>query len=72
MRTHPDSLSAELREVEHEHPGWHAWLSDEGRAYAVTTHGTNPAGGVTLSAPTPELLDHEVAVWEHQHRGRAA
>ena len=70
--THHDSLSAELREVEKVHPHWHAFISDEGRVYAVTNHGL-PNHGITVHALTPDGLDHEIAVYEYEHpRGWAA
>jgi len=74
---HHDSLSAELHEVEKQHPRWRAFIArdddgtvSDGHVYAVvnTRH-----SGVTLHAPTPDLLDHQIAVFEHEHpRGWAA
>lgn len=61
-------LSAELRDVESKHPRWHAFRSSSGRCWAVTVH-VPGRSGYTVDAPTPALLDHEIAVTEHQWAG---
>jgi hypothetical protein len=68
MMTDPhadEQLHAELADVEAHHPGWHAYLSDERRSWAVRVHPADPTGcGVTLDAPSPRLLDYVITAWE--------
>ena len=59
------SLRAELRAVEAKHPRWHAYLSDEGRCWAVTTAHFHDGSGVTVDAGTPAQLDRVIAEVEH-------
>jgi hypothetical protein len=59
-------LRAELRAIEHAHPHWHVWLSDEGRVWAVCLHlPFRSSGGVTVDGSTPEQIGREIAVVEH-------
>jgi hypothetical protein len=65
----PPSLSEELAAVEHEFPGFHCWRSDQGIAHATTCECHDPEGcGTTLTAPTPDLLRHEIAAQVHAWR----
>jgi hypothetical protein len=59
-------LSRELAPVQRDYPLWHCWHSDAGTA--IATHSSTSAEqrrgmppGVTLDAPTPELLRHAIA-----------
>jgi hypothetical protein len=67
-------LHAELAAAEAQFPGWHLWVSDAGTIWAtrvltrieqaalqVRSGGLSAAGGTTLSAPTPDLMRHEIA-----------
>lgn len=64
-------LRAELREVEQRHPGWHTYLSDEGRCWAVTVHAPGDSG-CTVDGNTPELLHQRIASAEHEWQGLGA
>lgn len=57
------SLTAELRAVEQEYPGWHLFTSDTGRIWAVTTenHEGHSGSGTTLDAETPAGMRREIA-----------
>ena len=44
-------------DVDARHPGWHAWLSDEGRCWATSTDSLFGGSGQTIDADTPEELD---------------
>ena len=44
-------------DVDARHPGWHAWLSDEGRCWATSTISPFGGSGQTEDADTPEALD---------------
>ena len=69
---HEKTLSEEVAEVESHHPGWHVWVSRERTMILATTTRCDAGGtGTTLDAPTPALMEHVIAVWEHQHE-RAA
>ena len=57
-----DSLRAELRRIEADHPGWHLWLDSGGRINATRILG---AGGVTLDAGCPATITWLIADWEH-------
>lgn len=57
--------------VEQRHPYWHLYLSDADRVWAVTTLCEASGCGTTLDAPTPELMDREIAKWENRQE-RAA
>ena len=60
------ALSAELRAVEQDYPGWHAWRSDKGIAHATACRCAYTEGsGTTLTAPTPALLGHAIAEQLH-------
>jgi len=69
MMTDPradEELRAELDRVQQLHPGWHAFLSDERRSWAVRVHPGDGTGcGVTLDADHPSLLDCVITAWEH-------
>ena len=61
-----EQLRAELHRVEELHPGWHAFLSDEDRCWAVRVHRADGTGcGVTLDANSPSLLDCVITAQEH-------
>jgi hypothetical protein len=63
----PPDLSEQLRALEQEFPGWHAWHSDAGIFYATTCKCAYECGsGTTVEAPTPELLRYEIACQVHQ------
>lgn len=63
----PPDLSEQLRALEQEFPGWHAWHSDAGIFYATTCKCAYDCGsGTTVEAPTPELLRYEIACQVHQ------
>jgi hypothetical protein len=63
----PPSLSAELRAVEGQHPGWHCWRADTGCCHATSCRcGYAGGSGTTLTAPTPQMLDHAIAEQLHQ------
>lgn len=72
-------LRDELRAVEHDCPGWHLWLSDAGRVWAVhvltpaeqASPGAAGANATTVTAPTPELIRHEIACCARQIAGAA-
>lgn len=69
-----DGLSAELAAVQRDFPRWHCWRSDAGTAIAThsSTSAEQHAGmppGVTLDAPTPELLRYVIADYV-MHDGR--
>jgi hypothetical protein len=68
------TLHAEMAEVEHLHPHWHLWLSDDGRVWAVTVHlPFRSSGGCTVGPGTTEQIGHEIARAEHDWpRARAA
>jgi hypothetical protein len=69
---HEPRLYDELAAIDAEFPHWHAWHSDCGHMWATRAYSAEerqsrqvPAG-VTLDAPTPELLRHEIALYLHQ------
>ena len=69
---HEPTLSEEVAEVQSHHPGWHVWLSrEQGMVLATTTRCAEGGTGTTLDAPNPQRMEHEIALWEHQH-GQAA
>jgi hypothetical protein len=61
------TLSEELATVEAD-TGWHCYKTDRGHCAACTPrHPQYPDGsGTTVTAPTPKLLAHEIAVTEHR------
>ena len=59
-------LHEEMRAVEREYAGWHLYMTDAGTIWAVTCHTPWRGGGVTLDAPTPELMRHEIAAEIHR------
>lgn len=71
MASHGMNLTDAMRLVETRHPHWHLFLSSAARVWAVTTLCEAGGCGTTLDAPTPELMDHEIAKWEHRQE-RAA
>jgi len=61
---HEPPVSAELRAIEAAWPGWHVWLGDLGNAYATRSR---PGWcGVTVYAPTPQLVIIEIALQERE------
>jgi hypothetical protein len=72
---HEPTLSEECAEVESHHPGWHVRVSQHSATIQATTARHEPGGlasGTTLDAPTPALINHAIALWEHQHPQVAA
>jgi hypothetical protein len=59
-------LREELRDVEHDYPGWHLFTSDAGTVWAATTENHAGGSGTTLDAPTPDGMRHEIACQIHQ------
>lgn len=66
MINHHDSLSAELREVEAQHPGWQVTLTDSGCLHAELA-----SSGTALDARTLDRMDEAIAVWEWRHQVKA-
>lgn len=74
------SLKAEMAAVEQGYPGWHVWADKGGTVNAthclpraemraLETRFRAPAiCGVTLFAPTPELIVHEIAAYQRTVR----
>lgn len=70
------SLPDETAAVEADYPAWHVWVSSGGQINAThartraemravaARHGTCAGSGITLNAPTPALIRHEIAVWQ--------
>lgn len=64
------TLAGDLHQVEQDHPGWHAWQSDKGHLWAVSTRDYSLGGcGVTLDAADPVRLGQEITAFERQCSG---
>ena len=59
------TLTEECKAVDRNHPGWHAWRSDEGKI--LLTHAMHgPLGcGVTLDCPHIGRAANIIAEYEH-------
>jgi hypothetical protein len=61
------TLHDDLRAVEAAWPGWHCWLSDEGRCWAATAHYSYREGsGITVDAGHVSQLGHAIAEAVHR------
>lgn len=61
------TLTDDLHRVEQSHPGWHAWRSDRGHLWAVSTRDYGIGGcGVTLDAADPVHLGQEITAFERE------
>jgi hypothetical protein len=65
------TLSEERHLIESHHPGWHVFVSDVGKPWAVHVHHPDNTGcGTTLTAPGMARMDQVIAEFEHaQHFG---
>jgi hypothetical protein len=65
------TLSEERHLIESHHPGWHVFVSDAGKPWAVYVHHPDNTGcGTTLTAPGMARMDQVIAEFEHaQHFG---
>jgi len=81
----PPGLIADLAAVEQSFPGWHVWLSDEGRVYAVRIRtsadmaahqrrygGLSTPAGITLDADDAPSMRREIASHVEEYRAWAA
>ena len=72
-------LHEELAAIDQDFPGWHVWSDTAGWIWATHVYGRTEmaaiaqglqvryvGSGVTLDAPTPDLIRYEIAVWEHE------
>jgi hypothetical protein len=62
----PESLRAEVGQIDHDCPGWHAWVSSTGRVNATCCKSSYGGSGTTLDAPTAEQMRHAIAEQEHE------
>jgi hypothetical protein len=59
------SLHAEVRAIDTDNPGWHAWLSDMGIVHTATCKSPYGGSGTTLEAPTAREMRRVIAEQEH-------
>jgi hypothetical protein len=72
-------LHEELAAIDQDFPGWHCWSDTAGWIWATHVYGRAEmaaitqglqvryvGSGVTLDAPTPDLIRYGIAVWKHE------
>ena len=72
-------LHEELAAIDQDFSGWHAWSDTAGWIWATHVYGRAEmaaiaqglqvryvGSGVTLDAPTPDLIRYGIAVWKHE------
>ena len=70
-RPRPAATAEAVGQIERAYPGYHVWVSDQGRWYATRTRRPVPGQAATVHAPGPAELTEALAAEEAAAGGHA-